>query len=217
MAEKTKIQWTESTWNPIRARNQASGKIGWHCEHVTAGCEGCYSEAMNLWVGTGLPFKPGHRKDIELFLDEAMLAQPLRWKRPRMIFVCSMTDLFAEFVSDPWIDRMFAVMEACRRHTFQCLTKRPERMSAYCRDRQPEPPPNVWLGISAEDQPCFDQRWPLLRETPALRFISYEPALGPVRLPDKGVLPDWVIFGGESGRPLYRQMDPQWARDMRDD
>jgi protein gp37 len=134
MADGTKIEWTDATWTPIRARNLKTGKIGWHCIHKSEGCKFCYSEKLNLRLGTGLPFKPGHEKDIEIFLDEKMLTQPLRWKRPRMIFVCSMTDLFADFVLDEWIDRIFAVMALCPRHTFQVLTKRPERMRDYLTD-----------------------------------------------------------------------------------
>jgi protein gp37 len=128
---KTKIEWTTDTWNPIRARNLKTGKTGWHCEHATTGCINCYSERLNLRLGTGLPFKPGHRKDIEIFLDENMLTAPLRWKKPRMIFVCSMTDLFADFVKDGWIDRIFAVMALCPQHTFQVLTKRAERLRTW--------------------------------------------------------------------------------------
>jgi protein gp37 len=134
MAANSKIEWTDATWNPIRARNLKTGKIGWHCEHVTSGCEFCYAESMNKRLGTGLPFKPGHRKDIEIFLDEKMLVAPLRWKKPRMIFVCSMTDAFADFVKDEWLDKIFAVMALCPQHTFQVLPKRPERMREYMSD-----------------------------------------------------------------------------------
>src|ERR1043166_3823667 len=131
MAANSKIEWTDASWTPIRARNLKTGKIGWHCEHVTSGCEFCYAENMNKRLGTGLSFKPGHRKDIQIFLDETMLLAPLRWKKPRMIFVCSMTDAFADFVKDEWLDKMFAVMALCPQHTFQVLTKRPERMREW--------------------------------------------------------------------------------------
>lgn len=134
LADRSKIEWTDASWTPIRARNLATGKVGWHCEHATTGCEFCYAEGMNKRLGTGLPFKPGHRKDIEIVLDETMLLAPLRWKNPRMIFVCSMTDLFADFVTDEWIDNIFAVMALCPQHTFQVLTKRPERMLRYLSD-----------------------------------------------------------------------------------
>lgn len=131
MADRSAIEWTDASWNPIRARNKKTGKVGWHCEHATTGCVNCYSEGFNLRLGTGLPFKPGHRDDIELFLDNEMVLQPLRWKKPLKIFVCSMTDLFADFVPDVWIDTMFAVMALAPQHTFQVLTKRAKRMREY--------------------------------------------------------------------------------------
>jgi protein gp37 len=131
MADKSAIEWTDASWTPIRARNLKTGKLGWHCEHATTGCEFCYSEGFNKRLGTGLQYKPGHRKDIEIFLDEDMLKAPLRWKKPRMIFVCSMTDAFGDFVKDEWLDKMFAVMALCPQHTFQVLTKRAEGMRDY--------------------------------------------------------------------------------------
>lgn len=229
MAEHSKIEWTDSTWNPIRARywemqDDGSGKerIGWHCVHVSEACRNCYAEGINRRLGTGLDFKPGNlfrpervgyaNGEAKLFLDETMLARPLTWRRPRMIFVCSMTDLFADFVPDEWIDRVFAVMALAPRHIFQVLTKRPERMRTYLCDAarvsavldacldyvsvpgavnprlvengvQPLTLPNVWLGTSVEDQRRADERIPLLLDTPAaVRWISAEPLLGPVDL-----------------------------------
>jgi protein gp37 len=197
MGTKSNIEWTDASWTPIRAKNLKTGKLGWHCEHDTTGCIHCYSEAMNLRLGTGLPFKPGHRKDVEIFLDEKMLQAPLHWKKPRMVFVCSMTDLFADFMKDEWIDRVFAVMALCPQHTFQVLTKRAERMRDYClalpsrsvavaqaavwlgiwddpdgiavtvNDLIDRPLPNLWLGVSAERQQEADERIPLLLRTPA--------------------------------------------------
>lgn len=226
---RTKIEWATDSWNPIRARNRATGNVGWHCEHATTGCENCYAEQMNKRLGTGLPFKPGHRKDIELFLDEKMLLAPLRWRKPRMIFVCSMTDLFASFMSDEWIDRVFAVMALCPHHTFQVLTKRAARMRDYVAARaapvrrlpiagamnmmgagaaQPIghrmwPLPNVWLGVSAERQQEADERIPHLLNTPAaVRFVSCEPLLGPINLS----LGEWV------GWALGRFDDPPTPR-----
>lgn len=131
MADKTNIEWTDASWTPIRARRRGDGKTGWHCEHITTGCEHCYAERLNNRLGTGLPFKPGHRRDIKIFLDEKMLLAPLRWRKPRVIFVCSMTDLFADFALDEWIDRVFAVMALAPQHTFQVLTKRAKRMREY--------------------------------------------------------------------------------------
>lgn len=221
MGSKTSIEWTRgadgspgATWTPIRARNTKTGKVGWHCEHVTPGCENCYAERLNLRLGTGLPFKPGHlaNGDVELYLDDAMLTQPLRWKKPRMIFVCSMSDLFGEFVPDEWIEQVLTIAAMCPDHTFQILTKRAKRMREFLSEdgrrdwiidrwlrhplrkntnrvviengpvvkRQPDwPLPNCWFGVSAEDQTRADERIPDLLATPAaVRFCSYEPALG---------------------------------------
>lgn len=230
MAGKSKIEWTDASWTPIRARNLKTGKVGWHCEHATTGCINCYSETFNLRLGTGLPFKPGHRKDIEIFLDEEMLLAPLHWKKPRMIFVCSMTDLFADFVKDEWIDRMFAVMGQCEEnmkgHVFQILTKRAARQSAYMNSpraykswndprlaTEAWPPRNIWAGVSAERQQEWDERKEHLRNTPAaVHFASFEPLLGGII--EARPLSDyiqWAIVGGESG-PNARPMHPQWVR-----
>lgn len=208
----TDIEWSDETWNPILARRLSDGKVGWHCEHASPGCEHCYAETRNVSgrcnLGTKLPFKPGHRKDIELFLDEAALLKPLGWKKPRKVFVCSMTDLFADFVPDEWIDRIFAVMALCPQHTFQVLTKRSGRMREYLsrsgaapglpshrimwamdgisRAKWPDlqwPLPNVGLGVSVEDQQRADERIPDLLATPAaVRWISAEPLLGPLKI-----------------------------------
>jgi protein gp37 len=264
MGDRSSIEWTNSSCTPIRARNRTTGKVGWHCEHVTTGCEFCYAESMNKRLGTGLPFKPGHRSDIDIFLDDEMLMAPLRWRKPRMIFLCSMTDAFADFVRDEWLDKIFAVMALCPQHTFQVLTKRAERMLEYFERMQFEasgedgawaprrldahaceisgspcaagymedvawPLKNCWLGVSCERQQEADQRIPLLLQTPAaVRFISAEPLLGPIRLHErlgddwlasglsgerKGL--DWVIVGGESGKHA-RPMHPDWARSLRD-
>jgi protein gp37 len=189
MSDNSAIEWTDATWNPIRARNLKTGKVGWHCEHATTGCEFCYAEGFNKRLGTGLPFKPGHRKGIEIFLCEETLLKPLRWNKPRMIFPGSMTDLFADFVRDEWLDKIFAQMMLTPHHTYQVLTKRAARMREYIsnnivrdcalRSNAAWPLPNVWLGVSTERQPEADERIPQLLRTPAaVRFISYEPALG---------------------------------------
>lgn len=222
MADNTKIEWADASWNPIRARNRETGKIGHYCEHLSPGCVHCYSETFNRrGIGAGVAFQRQNRDKVELFLDETMLTQPLRWKKPRRIFPCSMTDLFADFVPDEWIDRIFAVMALCPQHTFTLLTKRAERMRRYLslarahpvglaaleqtlnsmaknpRSKVGEgcvlqgdiphlkvwPLPNVWLGVSVEDQPRANERIPHLWATPAARrFISAEPLLGPIDL-----------------------------------
>lgn len=210
MADKTKISWADATWNMIRARNRKTGKMGWHCEHVTEACRFCYAETMNMKPGasggTGLPYKPGHMRDLEIILSEKALTQPLRWKRGRKIFPCSMTDLFGDWISDIWLDRIFAVMGLAGQHTFEVLTKRPARMQRYLSDPEtpkrilqhmlgefrdrikggvlpPFPFPNIWVGTSVCDQDNATDFIPHLLGTPAaLHFISAAPLLGEIML-----------------------------------
>ena len=224
MGDRTSIEWTDSTLNPIRARNVKTGRIGWHCQKISPGCENCYAESMNRRLGTRLSYVPAG--EAGLFLDEKMLTQPLRWKKPRRVFVCSMTDLFADFVPDEWLARMWQTMRKAEGHTFQILTKRAKRMRAWVQSGD-EILPNVWLGVSAEDQQRLDERVPDLLATPAaVRFVSCEPLLGQLNLsvalegtdyeyihPSQPV--SWVIVGGESGT-RRRPMDLEWARSIRD-
>lgn len=248
MADRTKIEWTDATWNPITG-----------CSVVSPGCANCY--AMKL-AGTRLKHSPSRQGlttdskagpvwNGEVRLNEQWLDQPMRWRDPRMIFVCAHGDLFHEAVPDEWIDRVFAVMASATRHTFQVLTKRAERMRGYlsnpdvasriqelCYDmpdrghttewHEGMPLPNVWLGVSVEDQTRADERIPLLLQAPATkRFASCEPLLGLVTLHDwltrdwHPTMPpettpriDWVIAGGESG-PGARPMHPDWVRSLR--
>lgn len=234
MAETSTIEWTDATWNPITG-----------CSVVSPGCTNCY--AMKL-AGTRLqhhpsragltkPSKAGPVWTGEVRLNAEWLDQPLRWKRPRRIFVCAHGDLFHESVPDEWIVRVFAVMAAARQHTFQVLTKRAERMRHFMLGAGNPAVialPNVWLGVSAEDQKRADERIPHLLDTPAaVRFVSIEPLLGAVDLravdvdghsemdslrPSSDARPrsiDWVIAGGESG-PEARPMHPDWVRSLRD-
>lgn len=246
MAGQTAIEWTDATWTPLRARNRATGAVGWHCEHVSPGCQRCYAEAFNAQrLGTRLPFKPGHRVGVEHFLDVRMLVEPLRWRRPRRIFVCSMTDLFGAWVPDALIDRVFGVMALRPQHTFQVLTKRSARMRDYCARRDERgwhpsmtnaalmaatgrwntpaldlrawPLPNVWLGVSAEDQARADERRSDLAALAYggwITFVSYEPALGPIDWRGWQFL-YWMISGGESGHRA-RIHSPFWHRATRD-
>lgn len=252
----TSIEWTDESWNPIRARLRSDPTvIGWHCEHASPGCEHCYSETRNRSgrcnMGTKLPYKPGHRMDIEVYLDEAQLLKPLSWRKGRKVFPCSMTDLFADFVTDEMLDRVFAVMILSHQHVFQVVTKRSARMRKYLsrhrwhlwaaigREIDPvrwrnlppimggdcTPVPNVWLGVSVEDQQRADERIPDLLATPAaIRWISAEPLLGPINIidamwardaKDLTATLDWVVAGGESGKHA-RPMHPDWARSLRD-
>jgi protein gp37 len=205
MGDKSAIEWLAggATWNPIRARNRETGKAGWFCIHVSDGCTRCYAETMNAWRGTGKAYTAPNLKHVEVFLDTQALDLPMRWRRPRSIFPCSMTDLFGAWVPDAWIDGVFARMALTNgRHTYLVLTKRADRMRAYmrapdvetrisvlmllCSQGQPRealswPLANVRLGVSVENQATADERIPLLLQTPAaVRWVSYEPALGPV-------------------------------------
>ncbi len=239
MGDKTTIEWTRgpdgtpgATWNPV---------VG--CSVISPGCTNCYAmrEAGGRLRSTGKfknltqSSKAGPVWTGEVRLWESALEQPLRWTKPRMIFVNSMSDLFHESVPDEWIDRIFAVMGACDDqdlgHTFQILTKRAGRQRDYMRSERATkawnrrrmapnawPPRNIWAGVSVEDQPRWDERWRHLAETPAaVRWISYEPALGPVKFDDMpGDVKDWlgrlhwVVVGGESG-PGARPMELAWA------
>lgn len=253
MGKDSKIEWTDATWTPIRAMREEDGKIGVHCEKVSPACKNCYAERLNMRNlpahGTGFEFTGLNRNKVEIICDEKLLMDPIRWKLPRIIFVCSQTDLFGEFVEEYQIAQVFAVMALAHWHTFQVLTKRAERMRELLssedfweqvdafmtaivdgevdplerrrddlRATAPEvstdaPLPNVWLGVSAENQEWADKRMPSLLATPAFkRFSSCEPLLGSIRLP--GGL-DWVIAGGESG-PGARPTHPDWVRSLRD-
>lgn len=218
---KTSIEWATDTWNPIRGI-----KGLWHCTKVSEGCRSCYAERMNIRMG-GPEYKPG----ADGFrLDEKILEQPLKWKRPRRIFVCSMTDLCHEMINDNFIARTFEVMLSARQHTFQVLTKRAGRMAIMIRKMMfYGPPSHIWLGVSVEDQKTADERIQILLETPAaVRWISAEPLLAPIdlldylpifplKMPKENMPPsiDWVVVGGESG-PRARPMHPDWARSIRD-
>lgn len=202
MADGTKIEWTDASINPIRARRAGAGgeiRMGWHCEHVSEACRHCYAEAINRdRFGTGLDYKPGHLAakggEVEIVFVDKPLRDMLRWRRPRRVFVCSMTDLFADFVPDWMIDRVFAAAALCPQHTIQILTKRPERMRAYMsrrddRGRWPAMDYAAMMALTGRyNTPALDLRngWPLpnvLLDTPAAkRFVSIEPMLGPVHL-----------------------------------
>ena len=226
MADKSSIEWTDATWNPV---------IG--CSKVSPGCAHCYAEALTMrfattWKVPGLPWTPANAA-ANVILRPERLEQPLRWATPRMVFVNSMSDLFHEMVPDEYIAKVFAVMAVASQHVFQILTKRPERMAtllnsaawetlldaaaAYVgQDLDPSSAlPNVWLGTSIENR-RFVSRGDALRDTPAaVRFVSAEPLLGPL-LPDfdlRGV--DWLIVGGESGH-RHRPMRIEWVRELRE-
>lgn len=262
MADNSTIEWTDATWNPITG-----------CAVVSPGCTNCY--AMRL-AGTRLsqhPSRDGLTRDSkagpvwtgETRFNEQWLTQPLQWRRPRRIFVCAHADLFAESVPDAWIDKVFAVMALAPQHTFQVLTKRARRMREYLtrNDRQSRiaargffidggefeprwPLPNVWLGVSAEDQARADERIPDLLATPAaVRFVSAEPLLAPLDLTAISWGGDFIcgstdalrgidtclefpgeprpsrgkidwVIVGGESGPGARPMHPDWARAIRD-
>ena len=212
----TKIEWTDETWTPIRARNKETGGVGHFCVHVSPGCEHCYAEGLQKRFSNPIRYAAQDAEKVELFLDEKVLMKPLAWRKPRQVFVCSMTDLFYEGVPNDWIDRIMGTMAECGNHTFQVLTKRSARMHDYFTrlHHGVAAPSNAWLGVSVEDRARID-RINQLRDTPAaIRFLSLEPLLEDLgQLDLTGI--DWVIVGGESG-PKARPMHPQWARNIRD-
>lgn len=196
---KTGIEWTEATWNPVTG-----------CTQVSPGCAKCYAKVFaERWRGIpGHPYEQGF--DLRLWPER--LDQPLRWKKPKTIFVNSMSDLFHEDIPLAFIQSVFSVMVRAERHTFQVLTKRHERLAEVA----PELPwpENVWMGVSIENQ-RWSRRADYLRQVPAaVRFISAEPLLGRLSNLDLAGI-DWLIAGGESGSG-YRPVNIEWVRDLRD-
>jgi len=198
MSDNSSIEWTEATWNPVTG-----------CTKVSPGCAHCYAETFAERF-RGVPRHP-YEKGFVLQLRPERLKQPLQWKRRRLIFVNSMSDLFHPDVPFEFIENVFNTMVRAHWHTFQILTKRSERLAELA-PRLPWPH-NVWMGVSVENQ-RFTSRIDDLRKVPAaIRFLSCEPLLGPLKLNLTGI--QWVIAGGESGRRA-RPMKPEWARSVRD-
>ena len=217
MAQTTTIEWTETTWNPV---------VG--CTKVGPGCTHCYAERMaHRLVAMAKADRAADRNagkkatylhvvgrdgswNGKVYMDEHAVETPLRWRSPRMIFVNSMGDLFHEGVSLDFVQRVFAVMNRCPRHTFQILTKRPERALKF----SPKLlwTPNIWMGATVESAD-LTYRAKYVQETGAkVKFLSVEPLLEPIpRLPLTGI--DWVIVGGESG-PGARSMLADWVRQI---
>lgn len=203
MSDSSAIEWTDATWNPVTG-----------CTKITAGCDNCYAERFSeRFRGTlGHPFEHG----FDLQLRPERLEQPLAWRRSRMIFVNSMSDLFHKEVPFSFIDRVFDTMEAAGWHTYQVLTKRSSRMRDYLRARYGDrlSPPHIWCGVSIEDA-SSTARIKHLAEAPAsVRFLSIEPLLGPVGTLELAEI-SWVIVGGESG-PKSRPIQIDWVRQIRD-
>jgi protein gp37 len=203
MAESTQIEWTDTTWNPITG-----------CTKVTAGCDFCYAERFSeRFRGVkGHPFEDG----FDLTLRPKRLTQPLSWKKPRMVFVNSMSDLFHKDIPKAFIDSVFDTMEQANWHTFQVLTKRSSLMARYLRGRYRTglAPAHIWLGVSIEDAKNAVRLTHLKAAQATIKFISFEPLIGRVGPVDlKGI--DWVIAGGESG-PGARPIKEEWVLEIRD-
>lgn len=203
MSDKSKIEWTDATWNPVTG-----------CAKITRGCDNCYAEriAERFRGIPGHPFENG----FDLTLRPERLSQPLSWKRPRMIFVNSMSDLFHKNIPTDFIDCVFDTMEAADHHIFQVLTKRSSLMKNYLKRRYGSQlvPEHIWCGVSVEDG-AATARIRHLRQAPiSVRFLSIEPLIGPVgKIALDGI--SWVIVGGESG-PNARPMKEEWALEIRD-
>lgn len=199
LADRSAIEWTEATWNPVTG-----------CDQVSPGCAHCYAKTFaERWQG--VPAHP-YEQGFELRLWPERIDQPLRWRRSRLIFVNSMSDLFHEDIPEDFIARVFDVMRRADWHVFQILTKRHERLLELA-ERVPWPA-NVWMGVSIENR-RFVHRADFLRQVPAaVRFISAEPLLGPLEALDLDRI-DWLIAGGESGAK-HRPVRPEWVRQLRD-
>ena len=212
MASVSQIEWTEATWNPITG-----------CSIVSPGCTNCYAmrmgarlQAMGMAKYAGTTRKSGKRYvwTGKVNFDETSLRAPLNWRKPQRIFVNSMSDLFQEKADEKIIQRVWQVMQRAQWHSFQVLTKRPERMLSLL--SKPDFPllPNVWLGTSVESEDYLE-RIDILRRVPALiRFVSFEPLLSPIVDPDLSGI-QWAIVGGESG-PRARPMETWWVEELRD-
>lgn len=226
----TKIEWADATWNPVAG-----------CSIISEGCKNCYAmemarrlEAMGAEKYTGLTRKSGRRAvwNGEVREDRAALKAPYRWRKPRKIFVNSMSDLFHEQVSDEFILAVWQVMHDTPRHTYQILTKRPERMAGFLA-RYVKPPvwrvvgqsesehntdldilPNVWLGVSVENAAAAGRINALRETSAAVRFVSFEPLIGRAGTLNLAGI-DWAIVGGESG-PRARPMRAEWVEEIQD-
>ena len=199
MAQISKIEWTESTWNPVTG-----------CTRISTGCKNCYAERMALRLKAA--GSPNYANGFKVTEHPDALKIPLRWKQPRIIFVNSMSDLFHRSIAFEFVSKIFDVMCQASHHRFQVLTKR----SDYMLQLSPKLPwpQNVWMGVTVENADYTFRIDHLRRTTAMIKFVSFEPLLGPIHSIDlEGV--DWVIVGGESG-PGARPMQPEWAIDIRD-
>ncbi|HEV3330885.1 MAG TPA: phage Gp37/Gp68 family protein [Bryobacteraceae bacterium] len=199
MAANSPIEWTDATWNPVTG-----------CDKISPGCKHCYAERMANRLKAAR--NPNYQNGFELTLQPQMLARPLEWKKPKNIFVNSMSDLFHDEVPFDYIRQVFDVMNRASWHQYQVLTKRAERVHELSPHLKWAP--HIWMGVSVESEKYVD-RIDHLRQTGAhVKFLSLEPLLGPLEKLDlRGI--DWAIVGGESG-PGARPVDPSWVTDIRD-
>ena len=202
MASTSDIEWTDATWNPVTG-----------CTKIGPGCDNCYAERFaERWRGIeGHPYEQG----FDLRLWPSRLSQPALWKKPRMIFVNSMSDLFHKKVPRSYVDQVFDAMEGANWHVYQVLTKRSSLMRSYIQRRYDggEVPSHIWLGVSVEDAVHTSRIRHLQQVNSPARFISFEPLLGPVGPVELSGIA-WAIVGGESG-PRARPMEADWAREIR--
>ena len=194
MARVTKIEWTEMTWNPVTG-----------CEKVSPGCKHCYAETLAKRLKAMGSARYGN--EFQVTTHDDLVDLPMKWKRSRVVFVNSMSDLFQDQVSLTFIRRVFETMRQCPQHQFQVLTKRAERIAELASALHWSS--NIWMGVSIENQDYAYRSNLLTRVPAAVRFLSIEPLLGPItELPLSGI--HWVIVGGESG-PGARPMKPEWV------
>lgn len=199
VAQNSTIEWTNSTWNPVTG-----------CDKISPGCKHCYAEVMAGRLQ--LMGQANYKNGFDLTLQPHMVEKPLRWRKPKTIFVNSMSDLFHKNVPLDYIQQVFEVMRKAHWHRFQVLTKRSERL-AEVHDQLPWPQ-NVWMGVSVESEKYISRIHDLVSTGAKIKFLSLEPLLGPLDdLPLEGI--DWVIVGGESGKSA-RPMNRDWARSIRD-
>jgi len=199
MAQNSKIEWTESTWNPVTG-----------CSKISVGCRNCYAERMALRLKAA--GSRNYANGFRVTLHPHTLKIPLRWRQPRTIFVNSMSDLFHKDVPFDFISKIFDVMCQASHHRFQVLTKRSHRLLQL--NHKLPWPPNVWMGATVENADCTFRIDHLRQTDAAIKFVSFEPLLGPIPNVDLSGI-DWVIVGGESG-PGARPMQSEWAVDIRD-
>jgi protein gp37 len=200
MAARSSIEWTEATWNPVTG-----------CTKISPGCLNCYAQRMTVRLEA--MGQPNYRNGFKVTCHKQTLDLPLHWKKPQMIFVNSMSDLFHKDVPTSFIQAVFAVMNKTRWHCFQVLTKRSERLKQL--SKQLPWAKNIWMGVSVENDKHANRISDLQSTGAFVKFLSLEPLLGPVGNLDLAGI-DWVIVGGESG-PGARPMDADWVLDIRDE